>query len=357
MNTKDVVSIVVPVYNVEKYLNRCLDSLIEQSYRYLEIILIDDGSPDNCYDICDHYCKKDKRVKVIHKKNEGVSAARNDGIKKSSGKYICFVDSDDWLPRTAIEDLLTAIEEKEVDFIYGSAKVLAPIRNYSLSAPNCVIRKCDFEKWMNYVSTVYTSPWGKLFKRKIIIENSIEYPLNVKRAQDTIFVLRYLQHCTCVAGITKEVYIYNAFNEESVTGKYYDNYNQWLAACVCEFCKLLEEIDDKEKGQFILRYSERYLGMMCGLYVKSMRGSREEVCGKIFESYNLVLQFIHEYLVYLNDKNDKEKLWIISIMNNGEVEKVFEKLSIANKKNNTILKIALRKIVGTIKEKYYCCKT
>ena len=102
---KELISVIVPIYNVEKYLDRCVQSIIDQTYKNLEIILVDDGSPDNCPKMCDEYAKLDKRIKVIHKKNGGLMAAWIDGVKMSSGKYIAFVDSDDWVEKTYIEDL------------------------------------------------------------------------------------------------------------------------------------------------------------------------------------------------------------------------------------------------------------
>ena len=102
---KDLISVIVPVYNVEKYLNKCLDSIISQTYTNLEIILIDDGSTDNCGKICDEYASKDKRIKVIHKENAGVSSARNYGIQCATGDWIMFVDSDDWIEFDAINSI------------------------------------------------------------------------------------------------------------------------------------------------------------------------------------------------------------------------------------------------------------
>ena len=93
----DLISVIVPIYKVENYLKKCLDSIVNQTYKNLEIILIDDGSPDNCGKICDEYAKKDERIKVIHKENEGVSIARNAGLKIASGDYIAFVDVDESL--------------------------------------------------------------------------------------------------------------------------------------------------------------------------------------------------------------------------------------------------------------------
>lgn len=111
----DKVSIVVPIYKVESYLENCIKSLINQTYQNIEIILVDDGSPDKCPLICDSWKKKDKRIKVIHKQNGGLSDARNCGIDNASGNYICFVDSDDYVERTYVEYLLTANKQNKTN--------------------------------------------------------------------------------------------------------------------------------------------------------------------------------------------------------------------------------------------------
>jgi len=111
------ISIIIPVYNTEKYLSKCLDSIIFQTYNNLEIILVDDGSPDNCGNICDEYAKKDERVKVIHRKNGGVSSARNEGLRNATGEYISFIDSDDWIELDMYESMIKKIKEKNVDAV------------------------------------------------------------------------------------------------------------------------------------------------------------------------------------------------------------------------------------------------
>ena len=97
MSCKDLISIIIPIYKVEKFLDRCVESVVNQTYSNLEIILVDDGSPDNCPYMCDEWAEKDSRIKVIHKLNGGLSDARNEGLKSSTGKYVGFVDSDDWI--------------------------------------------------------------------------------------------------------------------------------------------------------------------------------------------------------------------------------------------------------------------
>ena len=115
MSEPPKVSIIVPIYNVEQYLRRCIDSLLAQTYTNIEIVLVDDGSPDNCGDICDEYAQTDTRIKVIHKKNCGLSAARNSGIEAVSGEWVTFIDSDDWLETDAIECLMGLTDGERIE--------------------------------------------------------------------------------------------------------------------------------------------------------------------------------------------------------------------------------------------------
>ena len=113
-----LVSIIIPVYNVEKYLDRCMQSVFLQSYKNLEIILIDDGSPDSCPRLCDEYGNIDKRVRVLHKKNEGLGLARNSGLALATGKYVLFIDSDDYLSENMVEKLVCQAEFMNADIVY-----------------------------------------------------------------------------------------------------------------------------------------------------------------------------------------------------------------------------------------------
>lgn len=121
---KGLVSVVLPIYNVEKYLNRCIKSVVNQTYSHLEIILVDDGSPDNCSKICDEWAKIDNRIKVVHKKNAGLGYARNTGIENATGEYICFFDSDDYIALDAIEKAYSlAVKEKSDMVVFGFCNV------------------------------------------------------------------------------------------------------------------------------------------------------------------------------------------------------------------------------------------
>ena len=112
-----MVSVIVPVYKVERYIRKCIDSILKQSFTDFELILVDDGSPDKCGKICDEYAAKDKRIKVIHKKNGGLSDARNAGLDYATGGYICFIDSDDWIHKDLLKDNLERLVSENADVI------------------------------------------------------------------------------------------------------------------------------------------------------------------------------------------------------------------------------------------------
>lgn len=185
METKKI-SIIVPIYKVEQFINKCIDSIVNQSYNNLEIILIDDGSPDRCPEICDEWAKKDSRIKVIHKENGGAASARNAGLEIATGDYIGFVDSDDWIDKDMYEFLIKQLPE-DADFIRCS------LRKIGL---NSVTEICNNGKIEILTSNEYliklfsnnilnSNCWCKLYKRSII--GNTKFPENNKIGEDHYF--------------------------------------------------------------------------------------------------------------------------------------------------------------------------
>lgn len=167
---KPLISIIVPVYKVEEYLCRCIDSLITQTYKYIELILVDDGSPDKCGDICEEYALKDSRIKVIHKKNGGLSDARNVALPIINGDYISFVDSDDWVSPYYIENLYNAIIKDESDLAISWFENVSEDKPIQSNAGNLLdsyesTNSYGCLKKMLYQDGVETSAWGKLYKK------------------------------------------------------------------------------------------------------------------------------------------------------------------------------------------------
>ena len=168
-----LVSIIVPIYKVEPYLRRCLDSIINQTYSNLEIILVDDGSPDSCPQICDEYAAKDDRIIVIHKENGGLSEARNVGLDICKGDYISFIDSDDWIANTCVEILLNIAINNEADIVISNfIKAQNPfninLSNYTILSTK-LLNPIEAVKglWSEY-NTAFTTVWGVLYAKKIL---------------------------------------------------------------------------------------------------------------------------------------------------------------------------------------------
>ena len=219
----ELVSIVVPVYNAEKYIDRCVQSLTEQTYPEIEIILVDDGSPDASGKLCDVWSEKDTRIKVIHKENGGASSARNAGIEVATGSYISFVDADDYVENTYIEVLMTDLVKNGSQLSAGSF-----YRIDFFEKVNCLNNKVVYELnsqgeevacEINY-NHILRVPWGKLFVLDIINKYGLRFDQAVHYGEDTIFVLQYLRHCTRISLITDLIYNYNRVLENSLSGKF-----------------------------------------------------------------------------------------------------------------------------------------
>lgn len=171
-----LISVVIPVYKVEEYLNRCVDSVINQTYENLEIILVNDGSPDNCPKICDEYAKKDSRIKVIHKENGGLSDARNAGIDKATGKFITFIDSDDYIDNDYVECLYNAIEEDGTKLSICSHRVIydtGRIIEKETKERTVLDSKKVLERIL-YDEGIDLSAWAKLYS--IDLFKKVRYP-------------------------------------------------------------------------------------------------------------------------------------------------------------------------------------
>lgn len=209
----DLISIVIPIYNVEKYLKRCVDSVINQTYKNLEIILVDDGSTDNCGKICDEYAKKDKRIKVIHKKNGGLSDARNAGIDVSKGRYLSFIDSDDFVDKRFIGTLYNNLINNDAD--------LSLVKYYSFSKNEDVYETMEDEKITvlsrdEYFNLIYEEPvnsvvaWNKLYKKEIF--NEIRYPVG-KINEDEAVIHYIIGNISKIVISNLELYYYFQRND------------------------------------------------------------------------------------------------------------------------------------------------
>lgn len=277
MNNKKMVSIVVPVYNVEKYIKKCVNSLINQTLVNIEIILIDDGSTDSSGKICDEYMKIDSRVKVIHKSNEGLGLARNAGIEIAVGDYIGFVDSDDFVSVKMFETLLKNAENYNADISYcdkikwfGNGAICEVMETNDV----IVYEKEDIKQYLlNRIGmppefskdTLYqTAVWLGIYKHDIIKKKSIRFVSERDLiSEDIIFNIDIIKECKCIVHSNSQFYYYR-YTINSLTSKYKKERFSQNVVMYKELKKKLSDIyTDKEISLAIDRYLITYARIAC----------------------------------------------------------------------------------------------
>ena len=216
------ISFIVPVFNVEKYLSQCIDSIIEQNYNNLEVILINDGSSDSSPIICDEYVKKDNRIKVIHRSNQGPSSARNFGIEIATGDYVCFLDSDDFWENAKLEDIMDSLRKSQSDMmvipIVSYFEEQNEYRPFSQKIENINNKKNGKEYLCEILKKEYTFGWCPIryiINRKIL-GDSLRF-IEGYLCEDVDFVFRLWNSVSSVDFYNEDVYIYRRENSNSIT--------------------------------------------------------------------------------------------------------------------------------------------
>ncbi len=219
---EDLVSVVIPIYNVEEYLKKCIDSVLNQTYTNLQIILVDDGSPDSCGQICDEYAMSDGRIQVIHKENGGLSDARNCGIEIATGKYITFIDSDDCIHARYIEILVSLAKEKLAEIVVGDFQLFQDngqcqdkvLSEKDIQNAQILSSKHLYDNnFINSESVRLTVAWGKIYERKLW--EGIQYPVG-KIHEDTFTTYKLMERARRVVYFKEPLYYWRE-NPNSIT--------------------------------------------------------------------------------------------------------------------------------------------
>lgn len=277
------VSIIVPIYNVEKYLDRCMQSLVNQTLKDIEIILVDDGSPDNCPQMCDEYAQKDNRIKVLHKQNAGLGFARNSGLEIATGKYVAFVDSDDYVDTSMYETLYIRAETINVDVVFCGFNTEVSKNKWRESKE---VNKDQLWVGNNVKEFMYNmiasgkgvrqerlyqmSVWHAIYKREIIANNKLAFPSEREVVSEDIpFQVDFLKNANKVLYLNMHFYYY-CLNGSSLTAtfkkeKFY-GYNK-LREC------LLSKINDTEYYQ---RVNRLYVGYCRSLIFRIFSSNIDE---------------------------------------------------------------------------------
>ncbi|MBP3766234.1 MAG: glycosyltransferase family 2 protein [Bacilli bacterium] len=273
------VSIIIPVYNSEKYISKCLDSVLNQTYKNIEILVINDGSKDNSIDILREYEKKDDRIVVIDKENEGVAKTRNQGIKKATGDYIMFIDNDDFIDEDYVE---TYLKNTDYDIVIGSYK--------RTDVNDKILFKYNLDEKSIWSKYVVLAPWAKLYKKDFLIKNNIEF-LNYGIGEDVYFNLLCYSKTNNIKVIND--FKYNWFyNNESVSNTKQRGLKKTVDITVL-LNNLLTFVDlNSEYNKYFL---ERYI------YWYLLFSGKQASKGDFTEQYN-------NYIKWLNDNKIKSNI-------------------------------------------------
>ena len=244
MKKNEIVSIIVPAYNAERTINRCIDSILKQSYSNLEIIIINDGSKDSTEEKCMKYIKN-KKIKYIRINNSGVSNARNIGIENSTGTYIMFVDSDDYIEKNMVERLYDNINEN-VDLVICSKNLITINEKISekIDIASCTLKKENIIQL--YRAKILNPPYCKLYRSAIIKSKSIRFDISISIGEDLLFNILYLKNITKDIKILNEnLYNYEKINTNSLSVRYYSNMLEMKKKITDELKRY--ELDTEEK--------------------------------------------------------------------------------------------------------------
>ena len=273
---EELISIIIPVYKVERYINRCIDSVLNQTYKKLEIILVDDGSPDQCPKICDNYAKIDKRIKVIHKKNGGLSDARNAGINIANGKYISFIDSDDWVEKDYIQKMYDMLKKYNLQLVIGDVLVQYDSGlniDYSKNKQYVISKEKEFEKMLYGIRDLDNGAWCKLYSKELF--NKIRYPVGMLY-EDTATTYKLIDQTKSIGICSFALYHYMK-RVDSITECEFNEKKLTLIDVTEEMTRFLERKYPSLSNACIRKRTWSYLSTLSQLSYKKELTAREKM--------------------------------------------------------------------------------
>lgn len=267
------ISVIVPVYNAERYLARCIDSILTQTYNNFELILVDDGSTDCSGKICDKYAKADARIKVVHKENGGVSTARNAGIDIAKGEYITFIDSDDFVEREFFKYTFNAAQKSKADCVTAGIRYW-----YEDNSKNkdCVLTEAYFDvtKDLNKHFTelheqhAFDAMYAKLYKSKIIQSFGLRFDTSYAIFEDGIFVSNYLSHCRLCYFVGQVFYNYVQHDFSSLMKQFNTNADRAFQTRYDSDVWMLSLLDRENQDKYRRKMFRQWLGFSMQIYVR-----------------------------------------------------------------------------------------
>lgn len=266
------ISVIIPVYRTELFLARCIDSVLRQTFQDFELILVDDGSPDKCGEICDRYAQVDHRIKVIHQTNAGVSAARNHGLEQATGSHVVFIDSDDWVD----EDYLMAISRSDADFVAHTFSTYSEdgrlIKTQSNDNSRVTVEKETVLALLNQGVLGYAV--CKRFSMDIIRKCQIQFNEDINHTEDTLFVLDYLEHAKTAEIEDENHYMYVRYESRSTlsSGATLDRLAMICTANGMICSKFFPKDSEQYRQLYYSRVGYGYMSYLNCMWLRNMDG-------------------------------------------------------------------------------------
>ena len=346
MSEDALISVIVPVYKVERYLNKCLDSIVNQTYTNLEIILVDDGSPDGCSKMCDEWGRKDSRIKVIHKENAGLGLARNSGLEIATGSYVAFIDSDDFIDLNMMERLYEELVKQNADTVYcglcryneegNVIKVPMLYSGESFSDDEIIekilLRMMGNKPENNSAPTFFMSVWHGLYSMSIIKAHSICFPSErVFMSEDLAFHIDYLQHSQRVYVLSDCLYFYRV-TQGSLSLAYDKNrFDRIKSMHLQTVEKLNSFLEEKRYQQIELG---RFLNLVGGQIYSVVRRNEKNMLANVRKmvSDKMVQECLHTYEYNKNPSGKRlfnflmDKEWVVLLIFMVRIKNVMMKI-------------------------------
>ena len=330
-NDDPMISIIVPIYKIERYLGICIESILEQTYENLEIILVDDGSPDNCPQICDEYARKDSRIKVIHKSNGGLVSARKAGAIAASGEYIGYVDGDDWVSKGFFGALLDIMRSYDADMVCAgqSRDLFEKSFCFFDNVPSGLYEGERLRKLKSEMMScgefhrlgISTYVWNKLFRREILLKHQLGVDERISIGEDAAVTYPALMDCERVYVTDNCEYHYRqredsmlkstaSFRDEQIRLRYLYEYLSGFAERHPKEYRLQQQVDDFVLGLCIIRsggvlpehsysaFDEDFSNKKVVVYSAGTFGQRLVKCFKDYELCDVVAWLDEDYLEY-----------------------------------------------------------
>jgi len=283
-----IFSIIIPCYKVEQYLHQCVESVCNQSFRNIEVILVDDGSPDSCPLLCDELAKKDNRIKVIHKKNGGLSDARNVGLKSATGDYVVFLDSDDWwCDNNALMKIANRLELSQADVLIFQSK-----KYYQLKGIYTCRKVLQVECDENYIvriqelmkkSIFVACAWDKVIRRTILADHNIEFVVG-QLSEDIEWCCKLLSLDLSYTAIEDVVHVYRQQNATSITSNVTNRNLNDIKNVIAKWSNKAEKTENEPVQHFLaLEYV-----LLCAITDKATGDEGKQIIKELSRSFNLL---------------------------------------------------------------------